>query len=101
PAVPEPGAVRARVRLARADPGHVADRSGADRGDRLERLGRVAQVLEVAAEDARRLYRREHPARLLGGPSERLRAQDGLAGFVREPDGFLVHEVRDTDHDDV
>ena len=58
PAVPEPGAVRPGMGLARPDPRHVADGTRADRRDRLERLGRVAQVLEIAAEDARRLDRR-------------------------------------------
>ena len=53
--------------------------------DGLERLGRVAQVLEVAAEHARPLDGLEHPARLLGVAPERLGAQDGLAGRRGEP----------------
>src|SRR4029077_6619595 len=78
PAVPEPCGMWAGMRLARAHPGDVADRAVLDRGDRLERLGRVAQVLEVATEDAGRLDHLEHPARFLGRPAERLGAQDRL-----------------------
>ena len=69
--------------------------------DRLERLGRVAQVLEVAGEHAGLLDHREHPARLLGGPPERLRAQHGLAGLGDELDRLLVEEVRQGDDHDV
>ena len=89
------------MRLARADPGDVADRAGPHRRDRLERLGRVAQVLEIAAEDAGRLDRLEHPTGLLGGPPERLRAEHRLAGLCRELDRLLVEEVRQRDDDDV
>ena len=99
--VPEPGAVRPGMGLAGADPGDVADRAVLDRLDRLERLRRVAQVLEVAAEDAGLLDRLEHPARLLGRPTERLGAQDGLAGRGRQPDRLLVEVVRQADDDDV
>ena len=56
--VPEPGAVRARVRLPAAHPHHVADGPGADGGDRLDRLRGVDEVLEVAGEDAGRLDER-------------------------------------------
>src|SRR4029079_1705208 len=69
PAVPEPGAVRTGMRLARPDPGHVADRPALDRLDRLQRLRRVAQVLEVAREDARLFDCLEHPARFRRGPA--------------------------------
>src|SRR4029079_6760259 len=48
PAVPEPRAVVPGVRLARADPGHVADRAVAHALDGLQRLRRVAEILEVA-----------------------------------------------------
>ena len=89
------------MRLARADPGHVADGPGLDGRDRLERLGRVAQVLEVAGEDAGRLDDVEHPLRLLGGPPERLRAQHRLAGLRGQPDRLLVQEVGQRDDDDV
>src|SRR3954454_6858790 len=50
PAVPEPRRVRAGVGLARPHPGDVADAAGPHGGDRLERLGRVAEVLEVTGE---------------------------------------------------
>ena len=89
------------MRLARADPGDVPDRSGPGRGDGLERLGRIAEVLEVSAEDTGRLHHRQHPACLLGGPAQRLRAQDGLARRSGETDGFLVQEVGQRDDDDV
>ena len=101
PPVPEPRRMRSGVRLARADPGHVPDRSALDRADRLERLRRVAEVLEVAGEHARALDRVEHPLRLLGGPPERLRAQDRLAGVRGDRDGLFVHEVRHSDDHDV
>ena len=64
------------------------------RRDGLERLGRVAQVLEVPAEDPGPLDRLEHPARLVRGPAQRLRAQDGLARGGDRGDGLLVEEVR-------
>ena len=85
------------MRLPRADPGHVADRPVRGRLDRLEGLRRVAQVLEVAAEDARRLDDVEHPLGLLGRPAERLGAQDGLAGLRGQPDRLLVQEVGERD----
>ena len=51
--VPEPRAVWAGVSLARARPQHVADLPCLHRGDRLQRLRRVDEILEIAAEDAR------------------------------------------------
>ena len=101
PAIPEPGRMGSRVGLTRADPRDVADRALGRRLDRLERLRRVTQVLEVATEDARRLYRRQHPAGFLGRASERLRAQDGLARGRRQPDRLLVQEVGQGDHDHI
>ena len=89
------------MRLAGADPGDVADRAATDRGDRLERLGRVAQVLEIAGEDAGLFHDLEHPARLLGRATERLGAQDGLAGLRHQADRLLVEEVGDADDHDV
>ena len=55
--VPEPGAVRTGVRLARARPQHVADLAGLHSGDRLQRLRRVDEVFEVAARRCRRARR--------------------------------------------
>ena len=89
------------MRLARADPRDVADRAGLDRAHGLERLRRVAEVLEVAAEHARPLDDVEDPLRLVRRPPQRLRAEDRLAGLRREPDRLLVEEVRDADDDDV
>src|SRR6185312_837503 len=77
--VPEPRAVRPRVRLARARPRDVADLPGAHRRDRLQRLRRVGEVLEVAREHAGALDRVEDPLRLVRVPRERLRAEDRLA----------------------
>ena len=48
--------------------------------ERLERLGRVDEVLEVPGEDAGLLHRLEHLQGLGRGPAERLGAEDGLAG---------------------
>ena len=101
PAVPEPGAVRPGVRLAGADPGHVAERPVLHGLDRLERLGRVAQVLEVAAEHARPLDRLEHPLRLGRRAAQRLRAQDRLARRRDGLHGLLVEVVRERDDHDV
>ena len=101
PAVPEPRAVRPGMGLARTDPGHVADRAGLHRREGLERLGRVAQVLEVAAEDPRVLHGLEHPGGLVRGPAQRLGAQHGLAGLRDGGDGLLVEEVREGHDDDV
>ena len=99
--VPEPGAVRAGMRLARARPEHLADLARLHGRDRLQRLRRVDEVLEVAAEDARALDGVEHPLRLLGGARERLRAEDRLAVLRAELDGLLVQLVRQADHDRV
>jgi len=101
PAVPEPGAVGARMRLAGADPGHVTQGTVLDGLDRLEGLGRVAQVLEIAAEHPGLLDGLEHPPGLVGGSAKGLRAQDGLAGRGHRLDGLLVEVVRERDHDDV
>src|SRR4051812_44483637 len=86
--------MRAGMGFAAADPGDLTDGSALDRPDSLERLGRVAEVLEVTAENARLLDLLEHPARLRGGPAERLGAQDGFAGLGGEADRFLMEEVR-------
>src|SRR3712207_4936030 len=79
-AVPEPRRVRSRMGLTRSHPGHLADRSVAYRLDGLERLRRVAQVLEVAREHAGLLHRLEHAPRLVGVAAQRLRAEHRLAG---------------------
>ena len=101
PAVPEPGAVRPRMRLTRPDPGDVADRPVLDRRDCLQALRRVAEVLEIATEHARLLNGVEHPPCLRRRPTERLRAEDGLAGRGSQPDRFFVEVVREADDDDV
>src|SRR5205814_5576999 len=75
PPIPEPGTVRTGVRLARPDPGHVAEGPACHGRDRLERLRRIAEVLEIAAEYAGPLDRIEDPAGLLVRPPERLRLQ--------------------------
>ena len=101
PVVPEPGRVRARVRLARADPGHVPDGAVLDGLHRLQRLGGVHEVLEVAAEDAGLLDRVEHALRLAGVATQGLGDEHGLAGLGDGSDGFLVQEVRQGDDHDV
>ena len=72
-----------------------------DRGDGLERLGRVAQVLEVAAEDARALDGGQHPRRLVGGPPEGLGAQHRLARRGDGRHGLLMEVVGQRHHDHV
>ena len=99
--VPEPGAVRAGMRLARARPEDVADLARLHGRDRLQRLRRVDEILEVAAEDAGALDRVEHPLRLLGRARERLRAEHRLAVLRAELDRLLVQLVRQPDHDRV
>jgi hypothetical protein len=101
PPVPEPRRVGTRMRLARPDPRHVADRPALHRRDGLQGLGRVAEVLEVPAEDPGRLDRLEHPLGFLRRPTERLRAQDRLARLGHQPDDLLVQEVRQADDHDV
>ncbi len=98
-AVPEPRRVRAGMGFAGAHPGDVADGSRAHCLDRLERLGRVAQVLEVAAEHARLFDRLEHPSRLVGVAAERLGAQHRLAGCGGQRDCLLVQKVGQPDND--
>src|SRR5262249_6658976 len=58
--------------------------------DGLERLGGVAQVLEIAPEDPGALDRFQHPLRLRGGPTERLGAQHRLARGRGGDDRLLV-----------
>ena len=101
PPVPEPRAVRAGVRLAGADPGHVAQGAVLNGLDGLERLGRVAEVLEVAAKDPRLLHGLQHSAGLVRGPAERLGAEHGLAGLGDGLDGLLVEVVGQRHHDNV
>ena len=99
--VPEPGAVRAGVGLARARPQNVSDLAGLDSRDRLQRLRRVDEILEVAGEHAGALDRVEHPLGLRRGSSERLGAEHGLSVLCAQLDGLLVELVREPDHDGV
>ena len=69
--------------------------------ERLERLGRVAQVFEVAVKDAGPLARLQHPQRFGGVAAERLRAEHGLAGRCGGEHGLLVQMIRQCDDDDV
>ena len=101
PMVPEPRSVRPRMRFARPHPGHLTDRALAHRRNRLQRLRRVAQVLEVTGEDARVLDHLQHPPCLVGGAPERLGAQDRLARPRGHGDGLLVQVIGKRDHDDV
>ena len=71
------------------------------RPTRLQRLGRVDEILEVAAEDACALDRVEHPLRLLGRPRERLRAEHRFPVPRAQLDRLLVQLVRKPDHDGV
>ena len=99
--VPEPRAVRPRVRLARADPQDIAQGPALHRRDGLQRLRGIDEVFEVAVEDAGLFDEIEHPLRLFGRAPERLRAKHGLAGFGGELHSLLVQMVRHADHDDV
>ena len=101
PAVPEPRGVRSRVRLARADPGDVSDRSARDGSHCLERLRCVAEVLEVATEDSGALYRLEDSPRLVGVAAEWLRDEDRLARGDGRLDRLDVQVVRHPDHHDI
>src|SRR4051794_37877513 len=58
--IPKPGAMRARVGLARAHPQHITQRAELDRDDRLDRFGRVYQIFEIARKDAGALDNIEH-----------------------------------------
>ncbi len=101
PAIPEPRGMRSWMRLARADPRHVADRPAFHSRDRLEGLRRVDEILQVAGEHARRLDGLEHPLGLVRVPAERLGAQHGLARPRGQRDRLLVEEIRQPDDDDV
>ena len=84
--------------LAGTDPGHVTECPTLDRGDRLERLGCVAEILQVPPEDTRSLDRGEHPGRLRRGSAERLGAQHGLARGRGCGHGLLVQLVGECHH---
>ncbi len=90
-----------RVGLARADPGDLADGASLHGPNRLERLRRVAEILQVAREDAGGLDLVEDPARLVRRSTERLRAEDGLARLGDKLHGLGVEEVRQAYDDDV
>ena len=64
--VPEPGAVRPGVGLAGAGPQHPAHRAGGHRLGRLQHLGVVDQVLQVAVEHPGLLHGLQHLARVPG-----------------------------------
>ncbi len=70
-------------------------------GDGLERLGRVAEVLEIAAEDAGPFDGLEHALCLGRCAPQGLRAEDRLAGGGHELDGLLVEVIGHGDDDDV
>ncbi len=99
--IPEPGAVRAGVRLAAADPERLPDRAVPHRLQRLERFRRIDQILQIAGEDARSLDRLQHLLSLLGLAPERLGAEDGLAGPGGLEHDVAVEEVRQANHDGV
>ena len=90
PAVPEPGRVRSRMGLPGPDPGDVSDRSSIDGGDRLERLGRVAEIFQITGEDPCLLDGVENPFGFLGRSGQRLRAQ-ALPCRPRPPGRSLLH----------
>ena len=89
------------VRLARAHPQHVAQRARLDRGQRLERLGRVDQILQVAGKDAGLLHDLQHLLGLGGVARQRLGAEDRLARLRGQRHGLLVLMVGQADDDGV
>ena len=80
---------------------HVADRARLHGRDRLQRLRRVDEVLEVAAEHAGALDVSSIRFASVGRAGERLRAEHRLAVRRAELDGLLVQVVRQPDHDRV
>ncbi len=101
PPIPEPGGVRPGMGFARADPGDVAQCSILDRLEGLERLRRVAQVLEIATEDTGLLDRLQDLLSLLGIASEWLGAQHRLTGRRCRRHRLHVEVVRQSDDHDV
>src|SRR5262245_29878923 len=79
--VPEPGAVRPGMGLPRSDPRDITDRSRPDRIDRLEGLGRVAEILQIAGEYARRLHLVQDSLGLFATSCQRFGAKDRLPGL--------------------
>jgi len=99
--VPEPVTVRAGMRLARAGPGDVAQRTVLHRCDRLQRLGRIAQVLQVTAEHAGRFDLVHHPFGLGRVAPQRLGAEDRLARGRGQVNALFVNMIWQPDDDGI
>ncbi len=96
--IPEPGAVRAGVGFTRAHPQHIAERPGFDRAERLEGLGGIDQIFEIAREDPGPLDGIEHLFSFGGSAPQRLGAQHRLARCRGHRDGLDMLGVWQADH---
>ena len=99
--IPEPGAVRSGVGLARPRPEDAAERALLHRREGFEGLRRVDEVLEIAGENPCLLHGFEHLAGFGSGSAEGFGAQDGFPGLRGEPDGFFVYIVGEPDDHDL
>jgi hypothetical protein len=99
--VPEPIAVRARVRFTAARPQHLAQRPALHRMKRLERFRRIHEVFQIPGEHPRLLDRFQHPFRFFRRATQRLGAQNGLARLRRQRHRFFMQIIGQPNHDHI